>query len=318
MKIKLENISSKELENFKMDLIIPKKYNTKYIKLDKYKFNKLKKYSPLISTIPEILFNSTNIIPIYSKFLTIEIILYLKYLFNENIDLKYNLTDTIEDIADFFFDDHTINRLKLYKLSEEVKKDLEFTCCDDLIIHYVKLNEYEKLKILIKNHNPNLGIINYIVRNRNSFKEKGYYYTKYDEYEDNLLNIATRLGHTKIVELLLNEYKNNRYSIEQHINFQNKYNNTSLMIACINNRIDIVKILLEYIEKYKLDTCCLINKFGCNAIYIAISYDNWSIVKLLLKHSTREDLTDIIKNSSTLSLSISKGNNIIKDYLAAV
>lgn len=88
-----------------------------------------------------------------------------------------------------------------------------------------------------------------------------------------------QLGHTSSLKKLLDL---DEFTVD--INMTSKNGNTALIIACDQNNIDCVKLLLEYgIDVNKL------NNNGHSSLYIASKYNYNECIKLLLEYGANID-----------------------------
>ena len=87
------------------------------------------------------------------------------------------------------------------------------------------------------------------------------------------LHYATKLGHIRIVEILINN------TIPAHADLQDKEGNTALHIAVNKGHLAIAKMLLDK----EVDTN-LCNNVGFTPLHYAVSGDHKDLVKLLLAH----------------------------------
>ena len=109
-------------------------------------------------------------------------------------------------------------------------------------------------------------------------------HTTSDKHCRNLLVVAAKKGHYKIVELLL------RFGIDP--NHSNRLGDTALGGACVNSYEDIVKLLLEFnADPNFCPFDVQPHKFNSLALHSAARKGDISIVKLLLEHGANVNLT---------------------------
>jgi ankyrin repeat protein len=147
-----------------------------------------------------------------------------------------------------------------------------------------------------------------------------------DSFGTTLLEIACNLSNSNFVKLILrNKNFNSEYyetisneclvtcikynmSIDVvesfypfvNINYQDTYNHTALMYACINNKLDIVKSLLK-IETIDIS---LVDNFGYNALLHSVECGNNICTKYLLNYMSTaltSEQTDLILNTKNNS-----------------
>jgi ankyrin repeat protein len=215
----------------------------------------------------------------------------------EEILVKHKIDPDIRDSAGNYLIHMFIynNQIKLLKLLLQLEPRLDILDPDGKQICYlpIRYNQIEILKLLLEYNKINYGI------DITNFR---------DGYQQSPLFYAIKFNSNNALKLLLDN--------GSRIDITDKNKNTSLHIACLNDKEESVKLLVSYYPEMKL----YINSNKQTALHSAIIGNNIRIIKNLLYDDLNENKDLIIaqddNDRTSLMYAIElKNNNVIKELL---